>query len=79
MCCTHLEPLVDTLGMKLVQARQNAQKLATLKVAHAHHARRLVHVVASHLTVETIAGQLLDLHLGQSPRFGFTQTLRQVQ
>ena len=65
--------------MKLMQTWQNAQQLATLKVTHAHDARRLVHVIAAHLTVEAIARQLLNLHLGQPPRFGFTQTLCQVQ
>ena len=38
----YLEPLVHTLGMELVGAGQDTQQLFGLKVAHAHHAGRLV-------------------------------------
>ena len=39
---THLQPLVDTLGVELVAARQNPERLPDLEITHAHDARRLV-------------------------------------
>ena len=43
----HLEPLVDALCVELVAAGEDAQRLPHLEVAHAHHAHRLVVVLAA--------------------------------
>jgi hypothetical protein len=40
----YLEPLVDTLGVELVCAGQNAHQLPRFKIAHADHADSLVRV-----------------------------------
>ena len=76
---TDLEPLIDALGVELVTARQHAQQLSTLEVAHADDARRLLATRTLDVTVEAIRRQLLDLELHQTLGLGVAQSLGQVQ
>lgn len=76
---TDLEPLVDALRVELVAAAENAQQLASLEVAHAHHARRLLHARALDVTVEAVRGKTLDLALQQTLRLRLAQSFGKVE
>ena len=65
--------------MELVAASEHAQQLAPLEVAHAHHARRLLHARALDVTVEAVRWQALDLALEQTFWLGLAQTFGQVE
>lgn len=70
-----LEPLVDTLAVELVAARQNSNHLALLKVAHADDADSLLAILAAGLARVPVAGQLLDVTLGEPLRLDLAQAL----
>lgn len=72
-----LQPFVHTLRVELVIARQHAQQLALLKIAHTDDARRLVRLVC--IGVETIRRQLFNFRLEQASRLGLAESFCQIE
>lgn len=69
--------------MKLVGARQCAEKLTALKVTHAYNADSLIVVfmLRARAAADMVAmtRQLVNVCLAQTTRLGITQSLSQVQ
>lgn len=70
-----LEPLVDTLAVELMAAWEDPDHLPGLEVRHADHADSLLGVLARLLTRVPVAGQLLDVTLGQTLRLDLAKPL----